>query len=89
MTRPHEDKRYAVFPGKVRSINDGQVHHIDARQLIHLYGVDPKLCVIYTEQQRSRGLLVYPKHLIRLEPREDGKYKLSLLVEIVERLLNG
>lgn len=37
--------KYAVYPGYTTS-RDGDVHYIDARQLMRLYRVDPKECVV-------------------------------------------
>ncbi len=41
------DKKYLVVPGPVFSKHDGDLHHISAKQLMKLYGVDPKDCDIY------------------------------------------
>jgi len=65
-------KRYLVMPGKVASKNDGNVHYVNARQLMDLYNVDPKECIIYKGDQP----LGY-RNLIVLRPRYDGNYSLT------------
>lgn len=39
-------KRFAVYPGFVRSISDGQQHYISGGQLIKLYGLPEQDCYI-------------------------------------------
>lgn len=66
--------RYIVRPGYVISQTDGDRHYISASQLMHLYGVQTRECVILRgpeDRYKLRGL----KHdLINLFPRFDGKY---------------
>lgn len=38
--------KYALYPGNVRSVNDGQLHFVGAHALRHLYEVRPEECVI-------------------------------------------
>lgn len=58
--------KYLVCPGHVKS-KDGDTHYISARQLMQLYGVSPKECVIWQERRTYKGL-------IRLVPKKDGNY---------------
>lgn len=39
-------KKFAIFPGYVRSIQDGDMHFISAADLMNLYGVRQEECVI-------------------------------------------
>jgi len=38
-------KRFALHPGEILSVNDGDRHYIGFRQLCNLYGVDSSECV--------------------------------------------
>jgi hypothetical protein len=72
--------KYCLHPGQVRSINDGQIHRVSARQLADLYGVPMSACTVFRlpkewtnsdytdEESRTSGL-------IHLHPRDDGKYE--------------
>ena len=67
--------KYVVFPGNVISKTDGQLHYIPAYDLISLYGVDPKECVIVSEEIDYR---IYNKEIELLEhlcPDFEGKYE--------------
>lgn len=69
---------YVVSPGDVWSREDGQRHHIGYSQLIHLYHVDPRVCII----DDGKGSLreydgEFLKTLIWLKPRLDGNYSLD------------
>jgi hypothetical protein len=66
-------KKYLVIPGEVVSQNDGQTHFISAQQLIKLYGVDKRDCVIVSP--KSIAINFY-EDLIKLTPKEDGNYQL-------------
>lgn len=39
-------KRFALHPGNMISVNDGDEHHVSAPQLAQLYGVSMQECVI-------------------------------------------
>jgi hypothetical protein len=67
--------RFAVYPGRVLSAHDGDRHFISAPQLIRLYGVDPRECVIFHGDDRDRGKSA--EGLIRLSPSRSGDYSLS------------
>jgi hypothetical protein len=60
--------RYAVFPGNVTSENDGDKHYVGARQLMHLYGVDPRECIVISSEWQLMGREDYIKTLIPLWP---------------------
>lgn len=64
--------KYLLLPGIVRSRNDGDYHHIGRRNLIDLYGVKPRDCLLYAPGRIDKKL--YAK-LIKLYPREDGRYE--------------
>ena len=60
--------RYLVTPGWVSSMSDHQRHWINHDQLIRLYGVDRRECVLGREHETRSGL-------IRLHPRNDERYQ--------------
>lgn len=66
--------KYVVLPGDVQSKNDGQIHYIGAGQLMRLYNVDPRECVVH-----RFGDHWFPEYdkLIQLSPRYDGNYTLG------------
>lgn len=66
---------YVVKPGHVISQADGQSHFVSYTKLISLYGVDPKLCVMY---KSLRWDMMKASHkLMELVPQEDGIYALG------------
>lgn len=65
--------RYVIHPGHVYSKNDGQLHYINGRQLMRLYGVNPSECVIASAQYGWCA----PSGCTHLRPRNDGNYKLN------------
>jgi hypothetical protein len=67
-------KKYLVCPGTVRSLNDGDIHHIGFMDLCRLYGVSPDESVnIENVRAPQRGQY---DGLIKLFPRESGDYTL-------------
>lgn len=66
---------YMLHPGFVYSVFDGDKHYIGVNQLIELYGVDPKHCVVAPEDGRSGWSKEQLKQFIHLRPRMDGKYQ--------------
>lgn len=75
-------KKYAVYPGYIRSKYDGDKHFITARKLIQLYGADPKECVVVDDFRRDVKRLGAEK-LIGLRPLYDSNYR-----EVMEALEN-
>lgn len=65
-------KKYAIHPGPVQSKNDGQIHHISAAKLMHLYGVNKSECVVV--RWGSTGIITH--NYINLYPRCGGDYRL-------------
>ena len=63
---------YVLFPGNVRSANDGQKHFIGAPQLAQLYGVNYRECMVVYEEHLHE-YRAKPHH-IHLHPRYDGQY---------------
>ena len=69
-------EKYAIHPGNIESKHDGDIHWIGYGQLIKLYGVDPKECFCWGNQDLfSHGRL---EKYVHLYPDFDGKYKLPL-----------
>jgi len=66
--------RFAVYPGNVVSLNDGDVHYIGFRRLCELYKVQPDECVdaTYPETRQQYDL----SKLIPLRPSRIGNYNL-------------
>lgn len=66
--------RFAVYPGKVKSQSDGDIHHIGFTRLCELYNVPLSLCVDMSrpENRRARGL----SKLTALRPSHSGNYTL-------------
>lgn len=66
-------KKYLVEPGYIISEIDYQEHYVSVHDLMHLYEVDPRECVIDLPFVRNRGHII--SKLTKLSPRSDGKYK--------------
>lgn len=63
--------KYVIHPGFVISKNDGDRHYVTANQLIRLYGVNPRECLV-------AGRTALPSDdLIHLHPQYSGNYELS------------
>ena len=66
---------YVLVPGYVTSKSDGDRHYINAKQLQHLYGVDPTNCI-----EAPTGLAAKhwepPVDAVYLRPRYDGNYSI-------------
>lgn len=73
--------KYLVKPDYIYSKHDGDRHLISGRELIRLYGVDPKNCKIapfeHTDyiQDELEDRMVAQKGLIVLRPRYQGDYR--------------
>lgn len=65
--------KYVVYPGKMRSKHDRDIHYISAPVLMELYKVDPKECVVSHGDSRDLGKDF--TGLIPLYPRYNGKYE--------------
>ena len=76
MADAERENKYALHPGYVQSINDGESHFIDANQLSRLYNLRPNTWIVWdirrpeTRQGRNQG------DYIHLYPRFDGDYRL-------------
>lgn len=68
-------KRFAIYPGEVRSQNDGQRHYISGGRLIELYRLNPAECFIV---RSASGEIINPE-LLPLYPLVDGRYEEHLL----------
>lgn len=73
-----ESAKYLVIAGWVRSRNDGDRHWISGKQLCSLYGVNPKDCRFYSEDEV--GTYAFPEERVPgaviLRPDPTGKYEL-------------
>jgi hypothetical protein len=65
-------KRYVVYPGEIRSKNDGQIHYIGFTQLVELYCVPPGECIDGSIEREVAGRDI--SSLIKIHPRYDGDY---------------
>ena len=64
--------RYIIRPGWMVSQHDGQSHYITPQELVRLYEVDPRECVIVRPDHKI------PREYMSLHilaPRYDGKYR--------------
>ena len=62
--------KYILYPGEVYSVNDGQRHYVTANQLMKLYGVSPRNCVLFHDYAQ------FSSDMIPLHPRSDGNYEI-------------
>lgn len=68
--------KYAVHPGKIQSIRDGDWHFIGAGQLIRLYRVPRQECLIIDPRIKETHYGIDLDKLIHLHPKADGNYTL-------------
>lgn len=73
--------KYVVLPGYIRSDSDGQEHFIGERQLMDLYRVDPRECIVH----RYDDPAPIPDDLIPLMPR----FKYETYRKIAAKLAAG
>jgi len=66
--------KYAIRPGYVRSMSDGDMHYISAGMLINLYQVSRAECLIVKKDMRISES--EERRLINLFPRADGNYSI-------------
>ena len=64
-------KKYLVIGDYIKSKNDNDRHYISSRELVRLYGVNPKECILHD----INDLPVDVAGLFILFPRYDGDYK--------------
>ena len=71
-----DKKEYAIHPGYIISINDGDRHYISFNRLIWLYKVDPKNCILWRE-----GIGLKKDDYIHLYPQSKSKdYEVTINV---------
>jgi len=76
------EKKYLIYPGRIISQADGQLHFIKAKELMKLYAVNPMECVV-----NSRFNHIPKKDLINLHPRYYGDYKVDTILFDYEKSL--
>ena len=64
--------RFALHPGPVHSVNDGDYHMIGAPQLAQLYGVRLSECVIIDHDRPDTTIGRDTDRLLHLYPSEQG-----------------
>ena len=73
-------KRYLILPGKVYSKEDEQLHYVSAEELMRLYSVDPKECVVM-HNEGVHGKVGLDNDFLDsrlwLAPSYDGDYHIS------------
>jgi hypothetical protein len=67
-------KKYAVFSGEVYSQHDGDHHFVSADQLVRIFNLDRRECVLVQNEDDKRGRDF--SGLIKLFPRYEGDYTL-------------
>lgn len=70
-------KRYLLHPGEVVSKTDGQRHFISSDQLIELYDLDRKKCVVYKPYLSDKFPNDEYADLVDIVPRYDGEYVIA------------
>lgn len=63
--------KYLVYPGKVRSKTDGQIHYVGFLQLCDLYRVNPKECADMSQEKNQK---LNFSSLKKLMPDYSGDY---------------
>lgn len=66
---------YAIHPGEVRA-KDGDIHFISAKQLMDLYKVSPRMCIVAKDGWDRTHSPDFLRQFVHLYPREDGNYTL-------------
>ena len=80
MKEQDDELIYIICPGPVRSMNDGQWHHIGASELAKLYGLSlgaPNVRVILDQGRSLMGSRRKENYRF-LHPRQDGDYTLPV-----------
>jgi hypothetical protein len=67
--------KYLVIGDWIRSANDGDRHYISARQLVELYGIDPRDCKTIENNQPMSLVGVDLNKFVVLRPLFHGKYR--------------
>ena len=68
--------RIFLYPGYIRSKNDGDTHFISARQLARLYNVDNSKCIVIDHdsfprwEEKEGDIHLYPKYSGNYTPIE-------------------
>lgn len=65
-------QKYMIHGERVTSKNDGDVHYVGAQQLVRLYGLDPRECILNSDKTPLRGYDL--DDFIHLFPRYEGDY---------------
>lgn len=77
-----KQKKYAVCPGWIRSVNDGQLHYINFGALTWLYGVRPDECIhVSAIQERGWNDEAFG-HLVWLYPQDRHEDYESMKAEL-------
>lgn len=66
--------KYAVHPGTVRSIADGQLHRVSALQLVKLYRLEPGSWIVWDDEDKRTYYGRTESDYVHLFPKYDGKY---------------
>jgi len=77
-----ETKLFLVYPGEIESAIDGDIHKVGAKDLMRLYGVDPKDCIVVNNGYETKGLRGKFYHL---RPRFKGDYDLATCPQVEHR----
>ena len=74
--------KYICYCGRVKSVNDGEIHYITAHSLPHLYKINPGDCIFIeqnttVEKEIKKFKNVKLDNLIRLNPDDTGNYDIE------------
>lgn len=63
---------FAVYPAPITSMNDWDRHRVGAADLMRLYGVHPRECVVFRDERDTLGWRGRRFDLMPLVPRVQG-----------------
>ena len=73
-----ENNKFIVHGGRIKSLNDGEIHYIRSCDVMKLYGVRQSECLLLAEHNDRSGIsLGYDIMGIHLYPDATGNYNLA------------
>lgn len=78
-------KKYVCVGGFITSKNDGDRHYVGPHTLAVFYNINPKECFFAKDENDPLLLSIRTEELIYLQPRFDGNYNLSDILNKKEK----